>query len=86
MAWTAGTNHEAMTPGAKVEYGEAEMGTNTVEVSTKLTKIFAAIAMYRDVTGVDTRLYCDLAITEGKVTFADGAAADKTFNYMLIGH
>ncbi len=85
MAWDDSVNHSAMVFGAKIEYGEADIGTNTVEVPTKLTHICSAIATYQEAAGADTRIFCDRAISASAVTFADTAVADKVFNYMLVG-
>ena len=85
MAWTEGTNHQAMLLGAKIEYGEATLSSNTVEVPTKLTKIYSALYTYKEAPGADTRMICDLAISSDAVTFADSAVAAKTFTYVLIG-
>ena len=85
MAWDDDVNHAATLMGATIEYGEATTASNTVEVPTRLSKIYAAIGTYKEAPGADNRLYCDLTITAGYVTFADSVVAAKTFTYVLIG-
>ncbi|HUX01729.1 MAG TPA: hypothetical protein VMY35_12200 [Phycisphaerae bacterium] len=86
MAFDPAVNHSAVIMGATVEYGEATMGAaNTVEVPTQLREIQAAFATYKEAPAAAVQIFCDLVITLGCVTFADGAVASKKFNYRLYG-
>jgi len=73
--------------GLSVEAGDATMGAgNTVEVSTKLSKIIAVTATYNEAPGAATQMCCDLTISSGAVTFADAGVASKDFTYILVGY
>ncbi len=86
MGWTEGTNQGALGPGVVMEYGTALLSGGTIEVPTRMTEISAALYTFAEDPSADTRMFCDLVITEGAVTFADGAVSAKTFNYILFGH
>ena len=85
MAWDPAVNHTATTMGCTIEFGQATLSSNTIEVPTRLSKILSAVGTYAEAPAADHRLYCDRTITAGAVTFADSVVAAKTFNYVLIG-
>jgi hypothetical protein len=76
---------EGSIGGASIEVGRATLASNTVEVTTKLSKILGAFGTYYEAAGADHELYCDCTITAGAVTFADAQVAAKEFMYLLIG-
>jgi len=81
-----GREVDAAMHGLSVEAGSATLVSNTVEVSTRFSKIISAAATFSETPGAATQICCDLTITDGKVTFADAAVAAKSFTYILFGY
>jgi hypothetical protein len=72
--------------GGSIEIGTHTTVANTIEVSTQLQKIVAALATYEAAPAADTRgITCDKTLTTHAVTMADAAVAAKKFRYLLIG-
>ena len=84
MAWSDSTQMGGSFNGGTMEFGEATLVDGTVEVPTKLSKIFAVSAMMDEDPVVATAFYCDKTITSGAVTIACGNL-NTTFTYILIG-
>ena len=59
--------------------------SKTVEVPTNLRRIVAAHVSYGEAPGADDQLWCDGAITSGKVTVSDAALASKGGFYTFLG-
>ena len=73
--------------GLRYEVGTGTTSGGTVEISTQLQSIVAALATYAAAPAADTEgLICDKTITTHKVTFADAAVAAKAFRYLLLGY
>jgi len=84
MAWSDSTQMGGSFNGGTIEFGQATLVDGTVEVSTKMSKVFAASAVMIEDPVAAPAFYCDLTITSSAVTFACGNL-NATFSYILIG-
>ena len=92
MAWDNAVNHRIGALGANIEVGYATLvaastdpDNATVEVPTKMTKVYSAVATFAADPGSAAPIVCDRTITSGGVTFSAGNADGIVINYILIG-
>lgn len=83
MGWDADTQNQAALAGASVEMGTATLASNTIEVQTRMSKILSVILCYSADPSTSDSLWCDRAITAGKVTLQGDNNAEV--QYIFIG-